>query len=337
MASSRCWMSRRARSARRAAVSRSGLDNGVPLLTSPVLRLSAGVEPVGFDLVVSDPPQVPLRTHEVAPTDAVGSHFHVTIVYDTGAVCLATIKGMCSIPSCESPVLARGWCSAHYQRWRHHGDPLAGAPSPAVRASVLHDDGTRTCTICQIRKPLDEFHIDRLGSDGRRASCKSCRSARMKTWYADNQERQRDRQRDRYARNGDALRAADMVRYQRDKPKRLALVEASMHVRRATLRRSPSVPGITKNALRERNGDLCHYCEAEMDFTPSKGHGFVPLRATIEHIIPLSLGGAHDWENVALCCWRCNVRKNRRTPAQWADALAREAALGNAADPPGGV
>ena len=32
----------------------------------------------------------------------------------------------CSIEDCEKPTLARGWCGAHYQRWRKHGDPLGG-------------------------------------------------------------------------------------------------------------------------------------------------------------------------------------------------------------------
>lgn len=32
----------------------------------------------------------------------------------------------CSIRGCHSPVLARGWCSAHYWRWQRHGDPRAG-------------------------------------------------------------------------------------------------------------------------------------------------------------------------------------------------------------------
>lgn len=34
----------------------------------------------------------------------------------------------CSITGCEKAARARGWCSAHYGRWRVHGDPLnAGA------------------------------------------------------------------------------------------------------------------------------------------------------------------------------------------------------------------
>lgn len=31
---------------------------------------------------------------------------------------------MCSVEGCLSEVLARGWCSKHWQRWSRHGDPL---------------------------------------------------------------------------------------------------------------------------------------------------------------------------------------------------------------------
>lgn len=30
----------------------------------------------------------------------------------------------CSIPKCDSPHQAHGFCNAHYHRWRKHGDPL---------------------------------------------------------------------------------------------------------------------------------------------------------------------------------------------------------------------
>lgn len=32
----------------------------------------------------------------------------------------------CSIEDCEKPRKARGWCGAHWARWRKHGDPLGG-------------------------------------------------------------------------------------------------------------------------------------------------------------------------------------------------------------------
>lgn len=35
------------------------------------------------------------------------------------------MKSLCSIPNCNKPSWARGWCSNHYQRWRLYGDPIA--------------------------------------------------------------------------------------------------------------------------------------------------------------------------------------------------------------------
>lgn len=36
----------------------------------------------------------------------------------------------CSVDECNHPVLARSYCSLHYQRWRKHGDPLAVTGRP---------------------------------------------------------------------------------------------------------------------------------------------------------------------------------------------------------------
>lgn len=41
----------------------------------------------------------------------------------------------CTIDGCDRPITARGWCTAHYAKWKRLGDPLAGRtygtpPSP---------------------------------------------------------------------------------------------------------------------------------------------------------------------------------------------------------------
>lgn len=34
----------------------------------------------------------------------------------------------CEVNDCSRSVLARGWCSMHYERWRKYGDPLTVYP-----------------------------------------------------------------------------------------------------------------------------------------------------------------------------------------------------------------
>jgi 5-methylcytosine-specific restriction endonuclease McrA len=95
------------------------------------------------------------------------------------------------------------------------------------------------------------------------------------------------------------------------------------HRRRAGLWGVPAIKGISKEALRRRHGDRCCYCGVTMEFTIGEGYNHNPLRASIEHVIPLSLGGAHDWENVRLACMACNEGKSRtRTAEQWLAILA---------------
>lgn len=46
--------------------------------------------------------------------------------------------GECSVAGCDRDVVARGWCSAHYFRWRKHGDVLADRPVGQRRSRSRH-------------------------------------------------------------------------------------------------------------------------------------------------------------------------------------------------------
>ena len=50
---------------------------------------------------------------------------------------------ICSIDGCGKPHASRGWCIAHWYKWRRHGDPLGGrfsrgAPRKFLDASLLY-------------------------------------------------------------------------------------------------------------------------------------------------------------------------------------------------------
>lgn len=228
---------------------------------------------------------------------------------------MQSTQATCSIGGCGRKVIARGWCSKHYQRWSNHGDPLGGGPD--LKPAIDHEDGSRTCTACNKRQPIDEFDIDVTASRGRRSQCKACRSEKMRAWYDRNQERQQDRARARRERDAEVIRARDSARYERDKPKRLALAVEHSHLRRAREAGVPIERGITVEKLREMHGDLCGYCGVEMSFEILTGGARNPRRATIEHILPLTRGGAHTLANTILCCWDCNARKKNRTVEEW--------------------
>lgn len=52
-------------------------------------------------------------------------------------------KRTCSVPECDRPHLARGWCNVHWKRWKKHGDPLASIP---VRPKGLDRCSVYGCT-----------------------------------------------------------------------------------------------------------------------------------------------------------------------------------------------
>jgi HNH endonuclease len=53
--------------------------------------------------------------------------------------------------------------------------------------------------------------------------------------------------------------------------------------------------------VRERANFLCEYCHASEQWQY--------VRFTVDHVVPLSLSGLDDLENLALACFHCNRRK----------------------------
>ena len=88
-------------------------------------------------------------------------------------------------------------------------------------------------------------------------------------------------------------------------------IEAPSVVR---LRRFVRVPyrahaPLTRRAVFARDGWICQYCGSPAE--------------NLDHVIPRSRGGLHNWENVVAACRRCNTRKEDRTPSEAGFSLAR--------------
>lgn len=221
----------------------------------------------------------------------------------------------CAVGGCERDTVARGWCSRHWQRWRKTGDPLGSVPRAG--SAIDHDDGTRTCGKCGTRQPLAVYDVDRKSALGRKAQCRECRALGQKLYYETNRAERCERQRRRLVDNPERVRQQDAERYERDKPKRIALAKQISHRARAAEAGVEFDPTVTVDGLLARDGDECCYCAVTMTFDLMLAHSYDPARATLEHVIPMSRGGSHTWGNTALACWRCNISKSDQTVEEW--------------------
>ena len=64
--------------------------------------------------------------------------------------------------------------------------------------------------------------------------------------------------------------------------------------------------GLTKHRLFVRDRQICAYC----------ANRFAETDLTVEHIVPVSRGGRHEWTNVVTACRSCNTRKGNRRPEE---------------------
>jgi 5-methylcytosine-specific restriction endonuclease McrA len=67
---------------------------------------------------------------------------------------------------------------------------------------------------------------------------------------------------------------------------------------------------ISLTRLYMRDIGVCALCGKHIDFDCDSNSAHYP---SIDHIIPLSKGGLHSWDNVQLACRECNTRKSNKT------------------------
>lgn len=168
----------------------------------------------------------------------------------------------------------------------------------------------KTCSKCGETKPAGDFQ-----QKSRR--CRDCRSQYCREWRAKNEEHHRAYDRAYYAANKQRLSAtwkayyaknADRLRENHRDWLRTHPDAGRQHkqIRRARQLSSPAIERISRAALWERDGGKCHICGKRCD--PNDWHA--------DHLIPLSRGGAHTMNNLAVAHPSCNHRRYNTGPAQ---------------------
>jgi len=194
----------------------------------------------------------------------------------------------------------------------------------------------KECTVCRGVKPLTEFSRRSDRPCGRLAKCKPCATAATRAWAAANEtpERRRKKAREYYKRNPTAVKArakryrdarpeakrasAERIRqWCATNPERAKAANLSLKLRHPERRRFYTANrrarlraqgGQLSSALAQQlfvaqNG-LCVYCDGDL----------TALGYHLDHIMPVSLGGANEDWNIQMTCPTCNRKKCNKHP-----------------------
>lgn len=174
----------------------------------------------------------------------------------------------------------------------------------------------KTCYICHLEKEISEFYRNSAQKDGHDYSCKLCKNVQNKKYcsqsaeyrsdyYKRNKKRILERQKQRQLQDKEAY-----LEYRREyKKKYLSTDKGKMHNRKQSSARRARKSGVKSGTYNfydicVAHNWTCVICKMQIDRSLAWPD---PNAVTIEHIIPLALGGDDTKENVAPAHFRCNL------------------------------
>lgn len=195
----------------------------------------------------------------------------------------------------------------------------AAANLRAIRKAQNAAVAEKACSACAVVKDIAEFHRTSDGSKGgRRATCKAC----DKIWHAENYRRNREALlgRNRAWREANPEQCADAARryyesnkdaiYQRHREwvaRNPLWISEFQNRRRAAMRGSMTEPVDPESIWT----GTCGICGNALDRSARHPD---PLSPSLDHIVPVSRGGAHVVANLQWAHLICNIRKGARMP-----------------------
>ena len=179
----------------------------------------------------------------------------------------------------------------------------------------------KVCFKCGVSKELSDFYTHPRMDDGHLGKCKECTKKDAKEYYDSNiedirvrQKKQRNQSRNIKIRklyrksHREQRRTSDNKYYMRNKDKFV------VHRRkRRALKKGVRHEDYNDNYIFERDGWICGICGRKINKRlkyPNR------LSVSIDHIVPLSLGGDDRPINVQAAHLRCNLGKNARNTGQ---------------------
>lgn len=177
---------------------------------------------------------------------------------------------------------------------------------------------TMECNVCGEGLSDDSFYYHSTG--GRYTQpCKDCTKKARRQYYSENKELVQDRVRRYRERNPDKVAETNFkydeanrerrrqyaARYRKtEKGRQIDRVRG----RNRRAKKRETYDGYLDSEIFDRDGWVCWICSEDID--PSLSHP-EPMSGSIDHVLPLSLGGADNRQNVKASHLICNVKRPR--------------------------
>lgn len=179
----------------------------------------------------------------------------------------------------------------------------------------------KLCGHCKTEKSFDQFHKSRQTKTGYSSWCKSCACKKVKEYNSrpGSRDKKSEYDRKRHIELGDEKRAyqkdnysrfrdskiAYAVKWNRENPSKRRSITQAYKSRRRSVERD-GMTGVELGAWVKGRKKKCHWCGVGC---ADKFH--------VDHVMPLSKGGAHEKWNLAISCQPCNSRKADKHPLDW--------------------
>ncbi len=165
----------------------------------------------------------------------------------------------------------------------------------------------RACTKCGVVKPLGEFHKTNRTKSGHVAKCKACCHELRAQYYHDHYEEQKKYSQEIYRKNRTAMLARDRVYRQHNATKINTRISAWKKL-------NPEKNLVYHHKYRAKNQSETHFTPEEWQALCEKYEGHClkcgkQKKLTVDHIVPLALGGSNDIDNIQPLCKSCNTSK----------------------------
>lgn len=167
---------------------------------------------------------------------------------------------------------------------------------------------TKKCANCGGSGP---FNNDKSKRDGLSSWCKACVNEKSRAWRLENPDRAREHLRKWRAKNPDRQREHKVKWRDKNRAQANASVsrwaKANPEKRRVyTKNRRNNKLGASGKFSSEEWGALCRKYDNRCLACGKK------TRLTVDHVVPISVGGSNDISNIQPLCVSCNSRKGTK-------------------------